>query len=219
MNLGDLADQLALDLNDAAPGYRNSTWSREQLVFYLGEGLVKAFSQRPDLFKEVLVLKLEAGSLQEICDCQKLEAGDVLGQSTAGGRVLYELKSRSADLKLAWLGRHCPDEGSFRLKEYAVSADGRTLKVFPPVPPRTDVWLAVRCALVPDGEAGTTVNGELQPAVMQWGLYRALMVEGENNPAVLQMAARHEVAFWRLLLSKPDLRNTGIEGSRRTASD
>lgn len=207
MTLGELVDQLAIDLNDAAPGFQFSTWSRDQLLFYLGEGLAKAFSRRPELFKETVILKLEPGSLQDICDCEKLKPGDVLGQSTAEGRILHELKLRSSDPRLSWPGRSCPDDEPFRLKEYSLSPDGRTLKVYPPVPPRTDVWLALRCSIAPDGGADTEVNSELRPAVMQWGLYRALMVEAENNPAVLRMAESAEASFWKLLLTKPGKKN------------
>lgn len=202
MRVSSLLYQLAVDLNDAAPGHEFSTWSRDQLRAYLQEAVQTAFADRPDLFMENRVIKLQPCTLvQDTCDCTKVRR--VYGQSTKDGRVFNTLRPTTVNDKLTWRGRTCtrrPSSGQFLLDQYAIDELSSTLWFWPQVPAGVDVYVLVECAVNPDTITDDyDVPAELQAAVMQWALYRAKMMDAENNSAIAQVAVAHKETFWQLL--------------------
>ena len=58
----------------------------------------------------------------------------------------------------------------------------------------------MRCYAVPeDATEATDVPSELEAAVKQWMLYRALSVDSENNAAITELAVRHRQSYTDLL--------------------
>lgn len=205
MNVGSLLNRLATDLNDAAPGHEFTTWSREQLGAYLEEAIQLAFVERPDLFIEERVVKVEpCVQRQPACDCTRVRR--VLGQCTPDGRVLHPLRPRQVDDRLVWTGRSCPSNPkNFKLTQYAIDDSADALWVWPAVPAGIDVYVLVECAVMPQGiDESYEIPVDLQAAVVQWALYRARMVDAENNSAVFEVAKEHAQQFWGILVLSSD---------------
>lgn len=200
MKFGSLLDQLAVDLNDAAPGHEFTTWSKQQIRAYLEEAIQTAFIERPDLFTDTRVIKLKPCTVvQDTCDCTHVRR--VIGQSTKDGRVFKTLRPKKNDDKLRWTGRTCPvSPKDFELQEYSIDNVTDKLWVYPQVPAGLDVYIAVECAILPETFGDDyDIPGELQAAVVQWVLFRAKMVDGENNTTIIQVANAHKQTFWELL--------------------
>ena len=201
MRFGSLLDQIAVDLNDAAPGHEFTTWSREQLGAYLEEAIQLAFTERPDLFTETRIIKVQPCSeIQESCDCTQIRR--VVGQVTKTGGLIKHLriKKHGSD-RLVWTGRSCSvHPKNFQLQEYYIDSVTDKLWVYPIVPAGVDVYIMIECAVLPSefGE-GYEVHNELRAAVIQWVLFRAKMVDGENNTAIVSVANHHKNTFWELL--------------------
>lgn len=205
MQVSSLLEQLAVDLNDAAPGHEFTTWSRDQIRAYLIEGIQVSFSVRPDLFIETVIIKAEPCSVvQDTCGCTHIRR--VIGQSTKNGRVIKELRQRSNDDKLRWTGRTCPvSPDKFELKEYSIDNATDKLWLYPQVPAGKEIYVMVECAKVPeDIDNDYDIPAELLAPVVQWVLYRAKMVDGENNTAIIQVATGHQNTFWALLKAQKD---------------
>jgi hypothetical protein len=202
MRLDELLRQLAVDLNDAEVGRDFTGWSKVQLRFYILEGVREAMAVRPELFHETVVLTVEPGQTwQERCPCLHLTVEGVLGQSTETGRILNLLKYRPLDPRLAWSGPECPSSG--RLREFTISPNGRAIRVYPSVSPGAPAhYLALRCAVWPvkdDDDDTAELPDELTAALLQWGQFRALMVDGESNQLAFQAAMQHKATFYELL--------------------
>lgn len=216
MLVSSLLEQLAVDLNDAAPGHEFTTWSRDQIRAYLTEGIQVSFSERPDLFIDTVIIKVEPCSVvQDTCGCTHIRR--VIGQSTKTGRIIKELRQRSNDDKLRWTGRTCPvSPDKFELKEYSIDNSTDKLWLYPQAPPNKDIYVMIECAKAPDDiDDSYEVPVELLAAVKQWVLYRAKMVDGENNTAIVQVATQHQNTFWKLLDSQK--RNEDITSEKENA--
>jgi hypothetical protein len=91
-------------------------------------------------------------------------------------------------------------EKPYKIREFSLTQDAKGIRVFPRVPPGETAYLAVRCAVRPtDFSDEAIVPPELEPAVIQWVLFRAKMVDAENNVAVMQLALQHQAEFWTVL--------------------
>ncbi|MDR1872018.1 MAG: hypothetical protein LBS60_08925 [Deltaproteobacteria bacterium] len=199
--VNDILYKLAVDLNDAAPGHEFTTWSKEQLRGYVIEGCQIISGTKPGWFAKPVVLEF-TGCQQyyEICSCTSLDASDVLGQSDAAGNVFQTLKSRPFGLKGRWSGPECepPPPDRFKLREFSITPDGRSIQLFPKVPPGLTVYVAALCSVIPDDDAMEVPLKVIAP-VIQYVLYRAKMVDGENNPAIATIAAKHFEVFTTLV--------------------
>lgn len=211
MLFSSLLEQLAVDLNDAAPGHEFTTWSREQLRAYLEEAVQTAFAERPDLFMETRVIKLQPCTvLQEACDCTHIRR--IIGQCTKDGRIIKLLKPRKYNDRIVWNGRTCMgNPKTFELNQYAIDDKSNRLWVWPQIPGGMDVYVLVECAVIPDTFGDYDVPDELRAAVLQWALYRAKMVDGENNQSIVAVANAHKETFWQLIAVHKNREKVGEE--------
>jgi len=206
MRLSKLLNQLAIDLNDAETGREFTGWSTAQLQFYLLEGVQEAMALKPELFHDTVVLEIDhRDSWQDLCPCLHLTPDGVLGQSTAKGRVLHALKFRPGDYGLTWRGPECPPSEPFQLREFTISPNGRTIRVYPSPPPDKPLYLALRCAIWPKGD-DPDLPDELTAALLQWGQYRAMMMDGESNQFAYQAALAHKASFYELMALERSVR-------------
>lgn len=199
--LRDLAAQVSTDLNDFAPGHEFTTWSEDQINAYLIEGLQTAFSLRPDLFASPVVIKLEPGShWQKPCNCTQIHR--VYGVCNAQGRVLYELRKRKSGAAMSWTGPVCKgDPRQYRADSYAIDPVLDQIYIDPEPPAGQDIYLLVGCSQVPDEEQikRDGIPPEAQAAVIQWALFRAKMVDSENDASLMTAAKEHQQTFFTLL--------------------
>ena len=205
MKVSELVDQLAVDLNDAAIGYEFTTWTKSQLKFYLREGMLIAFDNRPDLFGETQIIKVDPCSeLQDTCDCTYILR--VYGQSTKDGDIIKPLKQKKSVDEVKWTGRKCLSSPKyFELTHYYIDNTTKKLWLFPKVPGGLDIYVMIECAALPDLEGDFEVTEEVRVAVYQWALGRALEMDSENNPTVAQIATSHFTLCFNLLKAQKEL--------------
>jgi hypothetical protein len=199
-----LVDRLGLELND--PLHR--VWSEELLLFFLDEAFREIIRISPGRFAKTVVARLDPCSEWHSCPCDGMEISSVLGQSTAEGRITGRLTWRSEDPGMAWTGRECVRfEEPYRAREYAIGADGKSVRVWPPVPPKAEAYLAIRCDVAPDlSDPDADVPAQSAAAAVQWVLYRAKSMDTEANPFILNAAFDHKETFYLDL---------GVERGRR----
>lgn len=200
--LQDVVQQVSVDLNDYAPGYEFTTWTEPQLTAYVIEGLQVAYQVRPDLFLDAHVIKLDSGtSIQRPCGCTQVRR--VYGVCDSTGRVLYGLRKRKDSDKLKWYGSVCPtDPRHYRAREYSIDSEGDTLYIEPAPPAGQDVFILVECAVAPTSDnikATTNIEPELVAPIIQWALYRAKMMDSENNSTIFAVAKEHKTTCFALL--------------------
>lgn len=203
MKIADVIRDVSVDLNDQVPGYEYTRWSIGQLQTYLREALIDVSTQLRDLFIERIIVKLKpGGSWQTACDCTSILR--IVGEVTADGDLLRYL-SRSLDIEEnTWAGpvqgcRVAPKD--YVMTGYTTSAvDDKEFKVSPPVPPGVTKYVMVECYKRPDGEdLNGSVPDEAEAMIKQWMLYRALSVDSENNPSIIELAATHQKTYFNLL--------------------
>lgn len=212
-SLQDLVKQVSIDLNDYAAGHEFTTWTEEQLSAYVIEGLQVAFTFRPELFMRSVVVELTAGnSIQRPCDCTKIRR--VYGISTKEGRLLYGLRKRKASDKLQWYGKTCTvDPKYWKGRDYYIDSEGDTIFIEPAPPIGQKTYALIECATAPTSDNVGDIPVELQAPVVQWALYRAKMVDGENNATIYQVANAHKQTCFDLLRVQLQL-NDSLEVDR-----
>lgn len=209
--LQEVVHQVSVDLNDYAPGFEFTTWTEPQLTAYVIEGLQVAYQVRPDLFLDAHVLKLENGStLQRPCGCTKIRR--VYGVCDSSGHVLYGLRKQKDSDKLKWYGSVCPtDPRHYKAREYTIDSEGDTFTIEPAPPAGQDVFVLVECAVAPTSDntkATTTIEPELVAPAIQWALYRAKMVDSENNSTIFSVAKEHKTTCFSLLQTQLTMQNS-----------
>lgn len=212
--LGGILDRLAADLNDAEAGHEFTSWTRDQLRGYLIEACQVITQARPEFFMQDRLLELTGcQDYYEVCGCQKITEDGVLGQADSSGHIFHTIKPRPDGAAGRWPGRACPPGSPFKVREFSVTADGRFLRLYPGIPPRQTVYIAVRCAVLPEDD-GSFLPGAVIPAAVQYVLFRAKMVDGENNPAVLTAAVRH----WAVFAALTGIKDSSLVSRTRTAA-
>lgn len=201
-SLQDLVRQVSIDLNDYAAGHEFTTWTEEQVAAYILEGLQVAFTFRSELFMRTAVIELTAGnSVQRPCDCTKIRR--VYGISTKDGRLLYGIRKRKASDKLQWYGKTCPvDLKYWKARDYYIDSEGDTIFIEPAPPVGQKTYALIECASAPtmeDLNNGMEIPVELQAPAIQWALYRAKMIDSENNATIFSVAQHHKETCFQLL--------------------
>jgi hypothetical protein len=198
--VGEILDRLGADLNDA----RHVTWPRGQLRDFIAEAVRVLFGYRPQAFVREADIPVRACRAYNPVDpCTTLPHDGVLGESDGLGHVLRPLRPCSDDAAMRWPGGPCPPGRPYRMRDYSISGDGTGLRVYPEPPPGTTAWVAVRCPVRPSSfPDDLDLDDELLPAVVQWCLFQAKMMDSENNAAVLAAAQGHEEEFWKLAGAK-----------------
>ena len=210
-SLHDLVTQVSIDLNDYAEGHEFTTWSESQLAAYVLEGLQVAFTFRPDLFLHSAVIELDAGNnVQRPCDCTQIRR--VYGISDKDGRLLYTIRKRKASDKLQWHGSSCPVNPKYwKAHDYYIDAEGDTFYISPAPPVGQTTYALIECASAPtmdDLNNGYEIPTELQAAAVQWALFRAKMVDGENNNTIYTVANNHKQTCFQLLQVQMQLKDS-----------
>lgn len=224
MNGADIIREVSLDLNDQEPGYEYTRWSRSQLQSYLREALLHVGKRMQDWFIERIVLTVQPGAdWQSGCGCTDIIR--IVGESTKDGRLLRTLRRLEDDEANTWPGSvtRCQRIGSgYTMESYSISAvDDSLFRVQPPVPYGDKKYVIAECYVEPDGALGTDVNAEAVMIVKQWMLYRALSLDSENNPDILNLAKQHQQTFFELLnlAIQTDMMEKAKDGSLRTVQN
>lgn len=206
MNVGTIIFDVSRDLNDQVDGAAYIRWTQGQLHSYLIEAVTQLSALYKQLFHKQVVVRLKSGDVwQEACDCTHIIR--VVGESTWDGTVTRQLREMSDESVYKWPGSvldHCrPSSADSELNGYSISSVKDSMfKVHPPVAPGREKFVLVECYSQPgEKELQSTsydVPDRLVQAVKQWMLYRALIVDSENNPAIIQVADTHMKVYTAL---------------------
>lgn len=190
------------DLNDQIPGYEYTRWTQDQLLSYLQEALVEVSSIYRSLFVERVVVQLAPGAdWQAACHCSHIAR--ILGLSDAHGHITkYLTKSDDNDANV-WAGdtRGCASGKAEDITSYAINAvDDTQFRVYPPLKPGQYGFVTVECYKTPTDITGDyNVPERVVAAIKQWMLYRALLIDSENNTAIVNVAKMHMETYTSLI--------------------
>lgn len=200
--------EVSQDLNDAVPGFEYVRWSKAQLESYYREAYATVSKSLRDPFIHQEVVKVQqGGGWQSACEhCTTILR--LLYECDAAGRPLGPLVNVSDTDEAIWPGAFiapCCMQRTLRrhyiMQSYRLSATDTTrFQVYPPVPPGMDKWVMVECYSDPDlFDMDADVPDHFVAAIKQWMLYRALSVDSENNPAIMQLANQHRDTHFELV--------------------
>ena len=204
MRTHDIIRQVSLDLNDQESGYEYTHWTYDQLASYLQEALDYVYGALKYLFAAKVVVPLEYGDVwQSACQCDDIQR--VLGTTNAEGtRILKRLRKRTDDDTILWRSPTadiCARGRAYEPESYMINAtDHRSFMVFPPVPataPRQ--YVLIECYMPPEVHSDEDMPFEVIGAVKQWMLYRAMMIDSENNAAIAEIGLKHRETFFKLV--------------------
>lgn len=204
MNGYDIVFDVSRDLNDQVQDYEYLRWPQDQLISYFKEGyssVVRIYKR--DFIKQVVV-ELQIGNVwQTACDCTHILT--VLGESDADGNIIKELTEIDNDSLYFWQGEklseHCPNYERTELTGFAINTTTDTLfKIFPSIVPGYDKrYVTLVCYKEPNvGDLDEEVPDKLIACIKQWMLYRALIIDSENNPAIAEIAKTHYQVYQQL---------------------
>lgn len=204
MNTRTIIRQVSLDLNDQEPGYEYTRWTYDQLASYLQEALNHLYNSLKYLFTAKVVVPLEYGDVwQDACQCEDIQR--VLGMTNAEGtRILKRLRRRTDDDSIVWSSERsakCSYGKKYEAESYMINAtDGRSFMVFPPVPPSAPRQYAlIECYVPPEVTDERDVPFEVVAAAKQWMLYRAMMIDSENNATIAEIGLKHRETYFSLV--------------------
>ena len=207
MNAGTIIFDVSRDLNDQVDGAAYIRWTQGQLQSYLIEAVTQLSAVYKQLFHKQVVVRLKSGDVwQEACDCTHIIR--IVGESTWDGTVTRQLREMSDESVYKWPGDvldHCrPAAANSELAGYSISSVKDSMfKVYPPVAPGREKFVLAECYSQPGADeiasADYDVPDRIVQAVKQWMLYRALIVDSENNPTIVQVADTHMKVYTALV--------------------
>lgn len=226
MNGADIIFEVSRDLNDQEPGYEYLRWSKSQLQSYLKEALTTLSRLFKDQFQHTLVVRVEpGGNWQKACNCS--EVVRVVGEATAAGQLVRYLYRQDDVESNTWGGpvmSKCHSNAStYEMESYSVSSTDKSMfRVYPPVPAGVKKYVNIECFKAPTGDLEEAIPDEMLAAVKQWMLYRALMMDSENNPTIASLAEKHYQTYEKLInfhISMEDRERLLRDGDLRTVRD
>lgn len=162
------------------------------------------------LFIHSVVVRLRVGGVwQRTCECTHILR--VVGESTKDGEVLSYAQETADNNVYIWpnggISARCDRVNgprSTKFTSYKIDRiSDNQFTVYPPVtpfdPPR---YALVECYRKPDSaEESFSIPDELIQAIKQWMLYRALIIDAENNDAIRDIAKTHFQVYQNCLAS------------------
>lgn len=186
---------IARSLGDGHPDRPFRRYLLADLVAYYNEAMCFVASHRPDLFTELVIMKLETGAYQDARCCGCSNVVGVVAQIDADGNTVKDLEATagvSANVS-KWFRAPCrvTSDGTTTPTISTVSIAAGMNGVFtvdPPVPPGGDMWVKLKCVKSGGGPTEAQVlNGQgtagckFLPAIRDYILYRAL--QGDRHAA------------------------------------
>lgn len=211
MRVFDFFLSIAEQLGDAKPSAPFRRYQLNDMATFYNEAMCFVASHRPDLFTDMLVMKLETGSHQNAKCCGCTDIQGVVSQVDADGNQIKDLTTvnQAADsAKVSrWYRTPCkvlPD-GTTAPVIVSVSVDSQVSGAFtvqPPIPPGVDAWVKVRCTHPPRPLAVTDILGgaglawcKFQPAIRSYMLYRLLQGDRHATGATNESQAELRAAY------------------------
>lgn len=172
MKLKDWFLNIAADLNDAEPGHEFASYSLNSMVAAYNRAMCLVAKYRPDIFTELRIVKLHAGTYQDVRGCCTAILG-VLDQTGPHGETIRELdggRDTTVKVKRTWKKASCAPRpagapGGYIIENVHVDPNlNSRFKVFPPVPCDVDVYVRVKCVNPPCPVDATHVEKQVDAA-------------------------------------------------------
>lgn len=221
MLVSQLIQEVSRDLNDQVPGYEYTHWTYDQLFSYYSEILVELANAAKWLFTHTVVVPLEPGNVwQSTCECTHILR--VVGECTEDGEVISYAQEKSDNNIYIWPQGEYPsrcDRVSDSSSPFSAFTINRLhdseFRVIPPISPLSSSRYAlVECYRKPDStEESFSLPDELLKPIKQWMLYRALIVDSENNADIRDVAKTH-LQVYQSCLQLLKAENKEIEDKR-----
>lgn len=188
MRVYDFLLSIASQLGDNSPTRPFRRYLLADMVTYYQEALCFVASHRPDLFTDMMVMKLETGSYQDARCCGCTNVTGIVAQIDADGNTVKDLSSSgSISTKTSrWFRSPCrtASDGTTTPVISSVSIEPGMNGVFtvdPPVPPGVDMWVKLKCVGTPAKptladvmSTASTTGCTFLPAIRNYIRYLAL---------------------------------------------
>ena len=186
MTLREAIYALLEDLDDLDIKCENTTFTLNQIMRYLIEARCLIQEMNPEFYSEFRIFKLDPGKTQRIKGCPAME---IVGQADCD---TCELMCTLCECSPEFCARfdqpwvHCEPKcpcDTFKLECYIwVNRAEGVINVYPAVPKDCDICIGANCQENPED---LDLDDDIAkckdvPALMQWALYRASMVDAED---------------------------------------
>ena len=187
MDLLGLASDLSLLNKDCEADPKDIA----DLKRYLTEARCMIESLNPAYYAEFKTLKLSAGNIHRVCECEHIT--ELIGQSCTpcGGEVL--------DTKFPQQWGKCAvaaDPDCFKLLKIEVHK--AYLKVKPSIPEGKCTYVTIKCLpkeRISAGDEDDVCECRDFAALSAYVMYRAILRDGDGDPAQIQLAQLHLKTF------------------------
>ena len=187
MDLLGLASDLSLLNKDCEADPKDIA----DLKRYLTEGRCMIESLNPAYYAEFKTLKLSTGTIHRVCDCEHIT--ELVGQSCT------PCGSETLDTKFPQQWGKCADtlpDDCFRLLKIELNKD--YLKVKPSIPEGKCVYVTIKCLpkeRIKAGDESNVCECRDYAALAAYVMYRAILRDGDGDPAQIQLAQLHLKTF------------------------
>lgn len=191
-----IIQQVSLDLNDQLSNYEYTHWTASQLDSYLSEALLTLCYDLPELFYENMIVTLDPNKVwQEPCsECSEIIK--VYGEVDANGnvtKVFYQKKDsdifEGADFGYSVCSN--PNNASDVFAYSINTIDNKSFRIYGNLNPlETNRRVMIQCFKEVDPNLDD-IPVRLVAAIKQWMLYRAMVIDAENNSTIAQIGAKH----------------------------
>lgn len=196
---------VSVDLNDNYPHSEYLRWTESQLRSYYEEAVIEAVDSYKQLFYKTVVVPVESkAGWQSACECTHIKR--ISGECTEDGTLISRMVRQKDATAYTWtgdVGTACSAKttDAHSLWGYTInSVQDNQFQVYPTPLPTEQRYVLVECYQEPDtSDASFDVPQQFVAIIKQWMLYRALIVDSENNPAIATVAKTHLETYMALL--------------------
>lgn len=211
------------DLNDQVPNYEYVHWTTTQLNNYLQEALLPLAHILKDLFYKKIIVTLNPNEVWHTpCD-DCTEIIKVYGEVDKKGRLIksfYEKKDDDVYLGAHFGYEQCsnPNQPSDLYAYSLDKVDYRSFRVYGTLKPTdTGRRILLQCYQEPDVNL-KDIPDRLVAPIKQWMLYRALIIDSENNTTIAEIAKTH-LQTYTLLITDLNNQQKQLEDRRNEQRD
>lgn len=195
MKIADVLTRVRIDVNDLD----SDRWEDSYIIDILNEAYCEIHNIRPDLFQEIIVLKLEEGEWQTPCCCSKIHSID--GISDRNGIKIDEIRAIDKKASIAF-GKKRKCQSRPYPSEYGI--ENGKFWVNPPVKPNQDIYVRALCSVPPKSlpynpaQELDKTGCEYYGAILDFICFRLLGTETESNTSIQKSQLHHKLFYEKL---------------------
>lgn len=220
-----IIQEVSNDLNDQVTNYEYTHWTTSQLRSYLQEALLMCAHTFKEIFYKKLIVTLDPHQIwQASCDnCTEIIT--VYGEVDEQNRLIKTFRIKDDDSVYdgsVLKGQVCKSSdynADSELFAYTINkVDFKSFRVYGDLKPtETGRRVLIECYQQPDINL-KDIPDRLVGIIKQWMLYRALIVDSENNATIQEIAKTH-LQTYTLLLTDLQHQQQQLEARRNEQRD